>query len=273
MFKFGRKKEFLTTPTKPAAGQETTAAPAPVKKTAPAREAALVKLAVFIIDWNKRQLIGDVFETAHVRFHFVAKGRGTASSEVLDMLGIGSIEKAVVFVLEQELFLPQLFRDVTRKLGLHNPGAGIAFTAPLSAINTPILSVFKQSVEKLMDKTMETVTEENKMDENDGKITIRYDLIVSIINQGYSDEFMVKAREAGAGGGTVISARALMHKGPVKFLGITVQDEKEIIIILSTREKRTGIMSTVSRAYGITTKAEGIIFSVPVDSITGVDLR
>jgi hypothetical protein len=255
------------------------------------RQPPVLKLIVFIVDWTKTKIMSAVFENAHVRFHFVCKGRGTASSDVLDALGIGSTEKAVVLALEQDILVPALVKDVGRKLGLHNPGAGIAFTVPLSGINSTILRVFKQSVDKVIEgmnagasagaqelsdareNDASNLNKENEKMSDAEKSPIRFDLIVSIINQGYSEEFMTVAREAGAGGGTVINARGLMHKGPVKFFGITVQDEKEIIIILSTREKKTPIMAAVSKAYGITTKAEGIVFSVPVDSITGIDLR
>jgi hypothetical protein len=58
----------------------------------------------------------------------------------------------------------------------------------------------------------------------------------------------------------------------VKFFGISVQDEKEIIAILSPRERKAPIMQAVSQAFGISSKAEGIIFSLPVDSVEGLDL-
>jgi hypothetical protein len=226
----------------------------------------ILKLLFFIIDWNKTSVINAVFEQENVRFHFICKGRGTASSELLDMLGIGSSEKAVVLCLEQGIMVPVLLREVSKKLGLHSPGAGIAFTVPLSGINQPILRVFKESIHKALATKPEKDTE--KMNNE-----IKHDLIVSVVNQGYSEEFMAVAREAGATGGTVINARGLTHRGPVKFFGISVQDEREIIIILSNREKKAPIMQAVSQAYGITTKAEGIVFSLPVDAIAGLDLE
>jgi nitrogen regulatory protein PII len=84
---------------------------------------------------------------------------------------------------------------------------------------------------------------------------------------------MTTAREAGATGGTVINARGMAHQGPVKFFGVSVQDEKEIIIILTKREKKTSIMQAVSQAYGIASKAEGIVFSLPVDQVMGLSFE
>jgi len=109
--------------------------------------------------------------------------------------------------------------------------------------------------------------------ETPGQIEIRNDLIIAIINHGYSDELMNVAREAGASGGTVIHARGLAHEGPIKFFGVSVQDEKEIVLILTSREKKLPIMETVSRSHGIASKAEGLIFSLPVENIMGLNLE
>ena len=225
-----------------------------------------IKLLFFILDWSSVRVVSSVFEEEKVRFHFISKGRGTASSEILDLLGIGASDKAVILCLEQDVMVPVLFREVRKKLGFHSPGAGIAFTIPLSGINNPILQVFKESIHK----------NDKLSSEREGGTTvsgeIKHDLIVSIINQGYSDEFMTTAREAGASGGTVISARGLAHQGPVKFFGVSVQDEREIVIVLTNRDKKASIMQAVSQAYGISTKAGGIVFSLPVDNVQGLNL-
>jgi hypothetical protein len=233
----------------------------------------MLKLIIFIIDWNKVHLLSQVFDEEQVRFHFISKGQGTASSEILDLLGIGASAKAVVICLEQEILAPVLLKEVRQKVGRHSPGAGIAFSIPLSGINTPILQVFKESVlknEKIVPAGGAVPAAAQEQGGKPMKSEIDNDLIISIINQGYSDEFMTAAREAGAAGGTVINARGLAHSGPVKFFGVSVQDEKEIVLVLSSREKKVSIMQAVSEACGIATKAGGIVFSLPVDQVMGM---
>jgi nitrogen regulatory protein PII len=225
----------------------------------------LLKILVFIVDWSKINIISSVCEQENVRFHFISKGRGTASSEILDLLGIGASDKAVIICLEQEVMVPVLLKEVRKKLGFHSPGAGIAFTIPISGINNPILNVFKESIHKNEKISLEKETT-NMSD-------TKHDLVISIINQGYSDEFMTVAREAGATGGTVLNARGITHQGPIKFFGVSVQEEREIIIILTNREKKTSIMQAISQSYGITTKAGGIIFSAPVDHVMGLSFE
>ncbi|MDR2342947.1 MAG: hypothetical protein LBD86_00265 [Spirochaetaceae bacterium] len=233
-----------------------------------AQDFPLLTLAIFIVDWRNIKTVSSIFSQSGLRYHYVCRGRGTASSEILDILGIGSSDKAVILSLEQDLTVPALMREVGQKLGLNHPGAGIAFSVPLSAVNNPVLgSLNKDAAES------ETSVQGGYHGKERRKMERKYDLIITILNQGYSDEFMTVAREAGAGGGTVISARGLIKTGPAKIFGISVQNEKEIILILTTREKKLPIMEAVGKSHGLSSKAEGIIFSVPAGNITGIELR
>jgi nitrogen regulatory protein PII len=225
-------------------------------KTAP----PVLKFCVFIVNWDKVQLISKLLREKEVLFHFISKGRGTATSNILDILGVGAEDKGVVICLESAALAPKLLQATREELNAHGPGAGIAFTLALSAINTIILRGFKKS------RNVKILTSkgENNME------TKRSDLIIAIVNQGYSDEFMAVAREAGARGGTVLSARGLAGENAVKFLGVSVQEEKEIILILAKRDKKEAIMQAMSQTHGIASKAEGAIFSLPVDSTLGL---
>jgi len=232
----------------------------------PAPEAPKLKMVFFIVDWHRANIVSNVCVEEKVRFHFTCMGMGTASSEVLDLLGIGSTEKAVIICLEQEVGVPVLLKEVRKKLKPYSPGVGIAFTIPLSAINDPVLLVFKQSI--LKNEKITAVSGEG------AKMTDKYthDLIVSIVNHGYSDELMNTARAAGATGGTVISARGQTHEGAVKFFGVSVQDEKEVLLILTAREKKVKIMQAVCEKHGLNSEAQGIVFSIPVDDVVGLSL-
>lgn len=248
-----------------------------------------LKLMFFIVDWQRANVVSDVFVHEKVRFHFVLRARGTATSEILDLLGIDAGDKAVVICLEQAVGVMVLLKEVRKKFGLNTPGAGIAFTVPLSAINDPVLLVFKQSINK-NEKIAAELGQNNpggiNTESEGGKIaakptraavenntmmdTTTHDLIIAIVNHGYSDELMNTARAAGASGGTVLSARGQTHEGAIKFFGISVQDEKELILILSSREKKASIMRAVCEAHGLNTKAQGLVFSLPVENVMGL---
>ena len=230
-----------------------------------------LKLIFFITNWHHANIVSNVFMEEKVRFHFICKGRGTASSEVLDLLGIGADDKAVIGCLEQAVGVPVLMKEVRKILKPYAPtGAGISFTVPLSAINDPILLIFKQSIHK-----NEKISALNAAAKDSGEGTpaaneFSHAVIFSIVNQGYSDELMITARAAGAIGGTIINARGQAHEGAVKFFGVLVQDEKEIVIILVSREQKVPIMQAICDAHGLDSDAHGIVFSMPVDDVLGL---
>jgi len=230
------------------------------------KDVSVLKLLFFIIDWHRAEDITRILDEEKVRLHFITKGVGTAHSDILDLLGIGAGEKAVAFCLEQDVLIPVLMKEAQKKFGLHNPGAGIAFTVPLSGINSPILRTYKSSIHKneKIAAHSSTAIGENMTDET-------YELIIAIINNGYSDEFMNTARAAGAKGGTIIHARGQAHEGVVKFFGISVQDEKEIVLILAAKETKLSIMRAVSETHGLNSEAHGIVLSVPVDDVLGLN--
>ena len=227
-----------------------------------------LKIIFFITDWNRANIVSDVFVEEKVRFFFIRKGMGTANSEILDLLGIGASEKAVIFCMEQAVGVPVLMKEVRKKLRSYGPGAGISFTVPISAINDPILLIFKQSILK-----NEKIATLNPDEESTG-IAVKYshDLIMVIVNQGFSDELMNTARSAGATGGTVMHARGQAHEGAVKFFGVSVQEEKEFILILTDRKKKSSIMQAICETHGLGSDAQGIVFSLPVDDVMGLSL-
>ena len=98
-------------------------------------------------------------------------------------------------------------------------------------------------------------------------------LIVVIVNSGYEEQVMSAAREAGARGGTIFNARGTAQSQDlVKFMGITLHPNKEIVFILSSAETRDKIMNAVKENVGLATEGAGILFSLPVDSVIGVTL-
>ncbi len=97
-----------------------------------------------------------------------------------------------------------------------------------------------------------------------------YELILCIINTGFSDTVMEAAKEQGARGGTVLHARGTASKEAEEFFHITVQPDKEIVMILVPSEIRDNVLHAVYQAAGLKTAGQGISFSVPVTNTVGL---
>lgn len=97
----------------------------------------------------------------------------------------------------------------------------------------------------------------------------KHELIIIISNQGFVDEIMETAKLNGARGGTVLHGRSTATAEAVKFFGITVQPEKEIILIVTTKSKKSAIMKAITDKHGVNTEARSLCFSLPVSETVG----
>jgi nitrogen regulatory protein PII len=237
-----------------------------------------IKAIFLIVDWDKVQTLSELFNKENCALCFVSKGQGTANSDILDVLGVGATDKAVFFCFVESSQTLRLIQSVRRSMGARSAGAGIAFTVPLSGLTAPVMKMFENMYAEseavkaaagavAKDFAKKETTKESIME----SIAIKNDMIISVLNSGYSDAFMAAARKAGSRGGTVISARGLSTQLVKKFLGISVQEEKEIVIILANSDVKAAIMQAISAGFGISTKAAGLIFSLPVDQVMSLN--
>lgn len=97
-----------------------------------------------------------------------------------------------------------------------------------------------------------------------------YDLIVTIVNQGYSDDVMEAAKKAGAYGGTLINARGTASNEYKKFFGTIVEPEKEMILIIAEHGSRNSIMESITKGAGLSKKGMGVTFALPIDRVVGM---
>jgi len=97
-----------------------------------------------------------------------------------------------------------------------------------------------------------------------------HELIICSVNAGYGDIAVDTARKAGARGGTVINARGAANLEAEKEFKITVQPEKEILMIVIQPEIRDAVLHALYQTVGTATDAQGIIFSLPVDRAVGI---
>lgn len=98
----------------------------------------------------------------------------------------------------------------------------------------------------------------------------QYEVIFCIVDAGFSDSVMSAARECGAGGGTVLNARGTAKEEAEKLFNISIQPEKEIVLILIDSSIKDNILHTLYKEVGLNTEAQGIVFSVPVNNVVGL---
>lgn len=99
---------------------------------------------------------------------------------------------------------------------------------------------------------------------------IKYEMILCIINAGYSDMVMDAAKSAGAGGGTVIHARGTASKEAEEIFKITIQPDKDVVMMIVPEDIKDDVLRAIYENAGLNTKGQGIAFSMPVSNTVGI---
>ncbi|MDR0908161.1 MAG: hypothetical protein LBM77_00190 [Spirochaetaceae bacterium] len=223
---------------------------------------AKLKALFAVTDWENVNPITQVFDTG---FAYITKAKGSAPSELLDIMGLGASEKVFLASIVPELSIDTCISSLRHHIGQHKTGAGIAWTIPLAGISTAAIEqLYTQNSKEKIEMNNNTTIE------NKAPVSVHNNMIVAVLDRGNSEALMEKARSAGARGGTVINGRGLGPQAE-KFLGITIQDEKEIIFVLSEHDKTPAIMQSMNAEFGLGTKAQGLIFCLPVDRVMSLN--
>lgn len=196
-----------------------------------------------------------VCEDMALPLNVTLSGRGTAVKSMLDVLGIESNLKRIMFSVANEEKTREFITRQKRQLHIGVPGHGIVIAVPVKSIGGG--------------KTVAYLRGEDGTAKYAPSLNYAYELIVVIANEGRTDTVMNAARAAGARGGTVLHGKGTGSEAAMKFLNISIADEKEVILIVAPTAEKTAIMSEILKKAGPDTDAKAIAFSLPTSAVAG----
>lgn len=208
------------------------------------------KLIITIVPHDCGDLITNAAVSAGASGGTILMGRGTAESNLLQLLGFGDSSKDITYnIVDTEIY--EKVRNAiiveTEKKRAH---FGVLFSIDVNAFT-------KAGASKNL------YTEDVKMEQNSS-----YEMINVIVNKGYGEDAMAAARKAGARGGTIIGARGTAKDGDEKFFGMEIVPEKEMLMILVPTEQKEAIISAITALPCFEKAGSGIVFSNQASDFT-----
>ncbi len=201
------------------------------------------------------ELLTEICSGLELAMTTVLHGRGTAVKSMLDILGIESSEKRILFTVADGAKTQKLIELAKERLYIGVPGHGMIVSVPIKSVGGGLTMAYL-----------------NGGDENakyTPNINYSYELIVAVTNEGMTDTVMNAARSVGAAGGTVLHGKGTGDSGDERFLNVSIAKEKEIVLIVAKADKKADIMKAVIEKAGPSTEAGTIVFSLPVSDIAG----
>lgn len=203
-----------------------------------------------ITEIDKEEKFTEVLNSFGIDNFILTRASGTASPSIMDYFGLTEVKKQIIMC-----FIPEYLEHdicVILKELLKKHGAGVCFTIKITASNKFIQEKFDPNKEVI------------KMEESNKS------LIYTIVSEGYYEDVMSAAKKAGATGGTLIKGRGMQSKEATKILGVTIDPEKEIVLIIVDNDIKLKVMEAINKKVGLNTDGKGICFSLPIDSAIGL---
>lgn len=223
----------------------------------------LLRMLVIITDKPMEKKVSRILEEFRVPIRYQFLGKGTASSEFLEICGLSETSRSIAVGFMQRELVHRVFQALETDLRIEEKGRGIGFTIPVNGIQSSLLK-------KLVEGQSEMPEEKTDRGESDMKDGSSYAMILVTCTLGYSAEVMEAARGAGASGGTIMKCRHQGTEEPMSFMGVSIQEEQEAVSILVKKSIKKNVMQAISETCGFQTPAKAMVMSLPVDEVIGL---
>ena len=180
-------------------------------------------------------------------------GRGTVDSDILNLLGIKNQKREVINILLKKDKAQELMDLVTVEFQLDKPGHGIAYTTPVV------------TAEQILENKQGAW---NSLQSTEGESM--YKKLTVIVNRGMAEDVMEIARKSGVTGGTILHGRGAGPDFAAKFLGMEIEPEKELVIILMQGDLIDKVVSDLYAELKMDVPGNGILFVEPVLDVRGI---
>ena len=98
-----------------------------------------------------------------------------------------------------------------------------------------------------------------------------YDLIITIVNKGDSENVVEASKRAGAEGGTILTGRGTGIHEQAKLFNIQIEPEKEIVLTLIKKEICKNVLQSISEEVKLNEPGRGIAFVLDVERVVGIN--
>ena len=215
-----------------------------------------MKVILSIVERGQGAAMLKLYRKRQVPIHIQCAGKGTATSEIMDILGLGSSEKDVLLSFAAAAAAKKLLHDLDNELRGHTGGAGIVVSIPVSGLNSLVANLAAYHAESLKEKE-----EGNDMERSENS------LILVVCARGCTDDVMTTAKAHGARGGTVIKGRLSGRKELEQAYEVELKAEREIVAIVVPTSLRGPIMEAINAEHGLRSEAQAVLCSLPIEQI------
>ncbi len=194
------------------------------------------EILIIIANEHLENKINDIINEFKITGIVKHKARGSSKESFWEFFNISREDKSIYFINIQKGELKKLKKRVEENKLFSKQNSGIMFNI------------------KIGDRVM------NGIEKN---------MVVSVVDYGYSSVVMKIARENGATGGTIFDAKGT-GANFTSFLGVDINSEKEIVLNVVNENCEKKIIKAIKKHFK-EENVSGICFSIPICNFVGIN--
>lgn len=211
-----------------------------------------IDLGIVIVEKDKGSRVLQLAREKGVPGGTIFLGVGTAKRGIMDYFGLNDKKKDLVMMIADGLSLKSALEHIYDSLEFEKPNHGIAYVTDVTnVVGSSTYAVDPESLKKGGEDSM-------------------YNAIYTIVERGLGDDVIDAAQKAGSMGGTIIQARGSGIHERQKVFNMTIEPEKEIVLILSQNDITNQIVDSIKNELKIDEPGKGIIFVTDVKETYGI---
>jgi nitrogen regulatory protein PII len=210
------------------------------------------KLIVTVVDRDHGERAVALTKESGARGGTILLGRTSSVNRILDFLAIGEIDNDIVLTIAEDDQVDPIMTSLGafKAQGKHRAGF---------VVLVDVRNILKHVLPGQARASTPSDRRPKMRDNADSS------LIMFIVNRGYADDVMAAARKAGATGGTILNARGTGKEEDVKFFGIALVPEKEILLIVAENSRSDAVMEAIKTIPELTRAGAGVAVRIEAE--------
>lgn len=100
---------------------------------------------------------------------------------------------------------------------------------------------------------------------------MKFSVLVAILAEDLEEKAIDVAKQAGAGGVTILNARGIGAKEKKTFFGLTYEGSQSVLILVLEKSLSLTVLKSISRELDLKDNSRGVVFTLPLEHIAGID--
>jgi len=101
---------------------------------------------------------------------------------------------------------------------------------------------------------------------------MKFAVLVAILADELEDRAIDVAKQAGAGGVTILNGRGIGQQAKKTFFGMTYEGSQSVLIFVLEKKLSIAVLKALTVQLDLKNHSKGVVFTLPLEHVAGIDV-